>query len=52
MYFDKEPDEPVLILLFESAEPYRRLAKKWFGDDEVPHDRRGAHAPTSMSQPS
>ena len=37
MYFDAEPEEPVLILLFESAGPYRRLAKKWFGDDEVPH---------------
>ena len=37
MYFDREPDEPVLILLFETAGPYKRLAKKWFGDDEVPH---------------
>jgi hypothetical protein len=37
MYFDTEPTEPVLILLFESAEPYQRLAKKWFGDEEVPH---------------
>ena len=37
MYFDAEPAEPVLILLFESAGPYQRLAKKWFGDDEVPH---------------
>ena len=37
MYFDREPAEPVLILLFESAEPYQRLAKKWFGDEEVPH---------------
>jgi hypothetical protein len=37
MYFRKEPEEPVLILLFESAEPYQRLAKKWFGDEEVPH---------------
>ena len=37
MYFDREPEEPVLILLFESAGPYQRLAKKWFDDDEVPH---------------
>jgi hypothetical protein len=37
MYFDAEPQEPVLILLFESAGPYKRLAKEWFGDDEVPH---------------
>ena len=36
-YFDKQPAEPVLILLFESAGPYKRLAKKWFDDDEVPH---------------
>ena len=27
----------VLILLFETAGPYKRLAKKWFGDDDVPH---------------
>jgi hypothetical protein len=37
MFFDAEPEEPVLILLFESAEPYRRLGKKWFGYDDVPH---------------
>jgi hypothetical protein len=36
-YFDKHPAEPVLILLFEKPEPYKRLAKKWFGDDDVPH---------------
>jgi hypothetical protein len=31
-FFDRQqPTEPVLILLFESAEPYERLAKKWFG---------------------
>ena len=37
MYFDKDPDEPILILLFESAEPYQRLAKQWFGDADIPH---------------
>jgi hypothetical protein len=36
-YFDKQPAEPVLVLLFERAGPYKRLAKKWFGDDNVPH---------------
>lgn len=36
-YFDKPLPEPVLILLFERAEPYKRLSKKWFGDDDVPH---------------
>jgi len=30
--FDKKLDEPVLILLFESAEPYQRLSKQWFDD--------------------
>jgi hypothetical protein len=37
MYFDAEPTEPVLILLFESRGPYARLAKKWFDQDDVPH---------------
>jgi hypothetical protein len=36
-YFEREPAEPVLILLFESRGPYARLAKKWFGDADVPH---------------
>jgi hypothetical protein len=36
-YFDKKPTEPILIFLFESDGPYRRLAKKWFDDDDVPH---------------
>jgi len=36
-YFDAQPNEPILILLFESEPPYRRLAKKWFDEDDVPH---------------
>ncbi len=36
-FFKKHPAEPVMILLFESAEPYKRLAKKWFDDDDVPY---------------
>lgn len=36
-YFDRPPQEPILILLFESDEPYRRLSKKWFGSGDVPH---------------
>jgi hypothetical protein len=36
-YFKVDPAEPVLILLFESEGPYKRLAKKWFGNDNVPH---------------
>ena len=36
-FFQTEPTEPILILLFESEDPYRRLAKKWFNDENVPH---------------
>jgi hypothetical protein len=36
-FFDKHPAEPVLILLFETEGPYKRLAKKWLADDEVPY---------------
>jgi hypothetical protein len=36
-YFRKPLEEPVLILLFETEEPYKRLAKKWFNDDDLPH---------------
>lgn len=36
-YFDRAPDEPILILLFESDGPYTRLSKKWFGSENVPH---------------
>ena len=37
-FFDRaKPQQPIVILLFESDEPYRRLAKKWFGDEDVSH---------------
>ncbi|HSZ58846.1 MAG TPA: hypothetical protein VK797_24615 [Tepidisphaeraceae bacterium] len=36
-YFDTRPAEPILILLFESEAPYKRLSKKWFDDGNVPH---------------
>ena len=36
-YFKTDPTEPVLILLFETEGPYKRLAKKWFDDTNVPH---------------
>lgn len=36
-FFTTPLSEPVLILLFESAEPYERLAKAWFDEDDVPH---------------
>ena len=34
-FFDRKPVEPVLILLFESAEPYNRLTRAWLGDTNV-----------------
>lgn len=36
-YFKKGLAEPVVICLFESEGPYKRLAKKWFDQDDVPH---------------
>ena len=48
MYFDKGPQEPILILLFESEGPYKRLAKKWFDDDDVPHFGFYRHADRVM----
>jgi hypothetical protein len=36
-YFKTDPGEPVLILLFETEGPYKRLAKKWFDKENVPH---------------
>lgn len=34
-FFSTPPSEPILILLFESEGPYRRIAKDWFGDENV-----------------
>jgi len=36
-YFTTPPDEPIVILLFESDATYRARAKEWFGDTDVPH---------------
>jgi hypothetical protein len=36
-FFAKPPAEPILVLLFESEGPYRRLSKKWLEDDNVSH---------------
>lgn len=36
-YFKTQPDEPILILLFETDASYRRLAIEWFNDRDVPH---------------
>lgn len=37
MYFKTEPTTPILVLLFETGDSYRRLAREWFNDDDVPH---------------
>lgn len=47
-YFDKRPTEPIVICLFESEGPYKRLAKEWFGDDDVPHYGFYRHADRVM----
>lgn len=36
-FFDRRPSEPILILLFEGRDSYRRLAKEWFKDEDPPH---------------
>ena len=36
-YFKTDPTEPILIFLFESEEPYKRLAGKWFPHVSLPH---------------
>lgn len=36
-YFDKAPADPILVLLFESEGPYRRLSKQWLDYANVPH---------------
>jgi hypothetical protein len=36
-FFTTRPTEPILILLFETEKPYRRLASQWFGDEDVSH---------------
>lgn len=47
-YFKSGLREPVVICLFESEEPYRRLAKKWFDQDDVPHFGFYRHADRVM----
>ena len=36
-FFKTPPEEPILILLFEGEGTYRRLARDWLGDRDVPH---------------
>src|SRR6185312_6966396 len=37
VYFEHDLQEPVLILLVESDERYRRAAKEWLGESEPAH---------------
>jgi hypothetical protein len=37
MYFEHQPTEPILILMFESEGPYKRLSSKWLQYEDVPH---------------
>ena len=48
IYFTTPPSEPVLILLFESAGSYQRLAKEWFDEENVPHFGFYLHAQRAM----
>jgi hypothetical protein len=47
-YFKTPLREPVVICLFESEGPYKRLAKKWFDQDDVPHFGFYRHADRVM----
>lgn len=47
-FFETSLKEPVVICLFESEEPYKRLAKKWFDQDDVPHYGFYRHADRVM----
>lgn len=47
-YFDTDPQEPIIIFLFESEGPYRRLAKQWFNQGDVPHFGFYRHADRVM----
>ncbi len=37
LYFKKPIEQPILILLFDDADTYKRLADKWFDYRDVPH---------------
>lgn len=48
IYFRTPLREPVVICLFESEGPYKRLAKKWFDQQDVPHFGFYRHADRVM----
>jgi hypothetical protein len=37
MYIEKDPDEPVLILLISTDGVYRRVSKEWLGEEQPSH---------------
>ena len=37
MYFDRDPQEPILILLLESEGPYKRVSSDWLNETSPPH---------------
>lgn len=37
MYFKTPVDRPILIFLFADAPSYKKLARKWFNDTDLPH---------------
>jgi hypothetical protein len=47
-YFRTPLREPVVICLFESEEPYKRLAGEWFDQTDVPHFGFYRHAERVM----
>ena len=47
-YFRTPLREPVVICLFESEEPYKRLAREWFDQTDVPHFGFYRHADRVM----
>jgi hypothetical protein len=47
-YFRTPLREPVVICLFESEEPYKRLAGEWFDQTDVPHFGFYRHADRVM----
>ena len=36
-YFDRDPQEPILVLLLESEGPYKRVSSQWLNEPSPPH---------------
>lgn len=37
MYFDRDPQEPILILLLETDAPYKKVSADWMSEPNPPH---------------